>query len=138
LSYSVYATDGTAEGTSNIIAKGRFDTVLNIFPHKNALYFYGTNSTQNGLYVLNMETLSNKDFAKATEVVFYPNPVKDYAYFKTNEKVSKVEIYDSAGRILNSVSVNENKVNLSTLQAGSYILRIYAESGVTNVKLLKE
>lgn len=138
LSYSVYVTDGTAEGTSNIIAKGRFDTVLNIFPHKNALYFYGTNSTQNGLYVLNMETLSNKDFAKATEVVFYPNPVKDYAYFKTNEKVSKVEIYDSAGRILNSVSVNENKVNLSTLQAGSYILRIYAESGVTNVKLLKE
>ncbi len=71
-------------------------------------------------------------------VSVYPNPVKDILHFNTQEPVTKITIYDVAGRIVSSNAVLENKVDLSTLKTGNYILKIYTEKGIVNTKLVKE
>ena len=69
---------------------------------------------------------------------FYPNPVKEFLHFKTEHNILKIEIYDIAGRILSSNSVSKNKIDLSVLKSGNYILNIYTEKGIMKTKIVKE
>ena len=71
-------------------------------------------------------------------IIPYPNPVKDILNFKTEQNISKVEVYDIAGRILSSNSISENKIDLSELKTGNYILKLYTEKGMFNIKIVKE
>lgn len=80
--------------------------------------------------------LQENDFIKNISV--YPNPVKNILNFKTEHNISKVEVYDSAGRILSSNSVSENKIDLSNLKIGNYILKLYTEKGIMHTKIMKE
>lgn len=69
---------------------------------------------------------------------FYPNPVKDILHFNTTENVIKITVYDVAGRIVSSNAVIENKIDLSGLKNGNYILKIDTETGTMHTKLIKE
>lgn len=80
--------------------------------------------------------LQENDFINNISV--YPNPVKDILNFKTEHNISKVEVYDIAGRILSSNSGSENKIDLSELKTGNYILKLYTEKGIINIKIIKE
>ena len=90
------------------------------------------------LVKLSPETLSNNDFNDKLKVTFYPNPIKDFLNFKTEHNITKVEVYDIAGRIVSSNSVSENKIDLSELKTGNYILKLYTEKGIINTKIIKE
>jgi hypothetical protein len=72
------------------------------------------------------------------KLTIFPNPVKDILHFKTSEKVVKIEVYDLAGRILCSQAVNENKVDVTNLRTGNYIVKIHTENGIINSKIVKE
>lgn len=89
-------------------------------------------------YVTTIQALGLNETTSTSKLSIYPNPVKDIIHFNTHENVFKVEVYDIAGRILSSNSVNENELNLSHLQAGNYILKVYTESGTTSTKILKD
>ena len=84
------------------------------------------------------DNLSTDNNSLKYEVDFYPNPVKNYLNFKTELTITKVQIYDISGRILNSKSINENRVDLSDLKTGSYLLKLYTEKGIVNTKIIKE
>jgi len=72
------------------------------------------------------------------DITVYPNPVKNILQFKTENNIIKVEIYDIAGRIISSNSINEKKINLSELKTGNYILKLYTDKGIKNIKIIKE
>lgn len=60
-------------------------------------------------------------------VSMYPNPVTDALYFKGIEKSSEktiVEIYDITGRKMLANSITGNSMNVSTLRAGTYTIRV--------------
>ncbi|OYU83851.1 MAG: internalin [Flavobacterium sp. BFFFF2] len=71
-------------------------------------------------------------------LTLFPNPVKDILHFKTSEKIVKVEVYDITGRIISSNAVHENKVDVTALKTGNYILKVYTEIGITTTKIVKE
>ena len=48
------------------------------------------------------------------------------------------KVTDIAGRILSSNSISENKIDLSELKTGNYILKLYTDKGIKNTKILKE
>ncbi|MDP9954365.1 hypothetical protein J2X97_000002 [Epilithonimonas hungarica] len=65
--------------------------------------------------------------------VFYPNPVQEYIYFQ--KPLKKVTIYDLIGRkILESSSATISKLNLHTLQAGTYILKGEMDNNQTTIQ----
>lgn len=113
-------------------------TVGSTFNNYAEIYFdYNYPIITNNFSTTIQNPLANNQFESA-KLSVYPNPVKDILYFKTNEDVLKVEVYDLAGRILSSSSVNGNKINLSNLNKGNYIIKIYSAETITNTKILKE
>ena len=72
-----------------------------------------------------------------SEVSIYPNPVKDILFIKSKEKIVKVEIFDSAGRILNSLSLNGDSINVSELSKGNYIIKLTTKDKSVIHKFIK-
>lgn len=112
-------------------------TVGDTFSNSANIYFDYNAPIVTNTYVTNISTLGIHE-NEANKLLIYPNPVKDILYFNTEENVTKVEVYDIAGRILSSNAAVGNKVNLSGLTTGNYILKVYTENGITNAKIIKE
>ena len=107
--------------------------VGNTFSNSANIYF-----DYNFPIVTNNYTTTIQNTLGIQEIDVYPNPVKDFLNFKTEYNIFKIEIYDIAGRKLSSNSVHENKIDLSDLKTGNYILKLYTENGIINTKIIKE
>lgn len=109
------------------------------FSNSAAIYFDYNYPILTNNYVTTVQSFLGIDENQSTiDIVTYPNPVKDILNFETNETVLKVEIFDAAGRILHSNSVQENTINVSALKTGNYILKLFTDKGSRNSKIIKE
>jgi len=70
-----------------------------------------------------------------SSLVIYPNPATNNLTINSVDKVDKVEIYDSFGKL--SIISNQTKVNISKLEKGIYLIRIYTGSKITTKKIMK-
>ncbi|CAH0265510.1 endonuclease [Chryseobacterium sp. Bi04] len=75
-------------------------------------------------------TLATSEIKKdKSEFTIYPNPVRNNEVFVKGEnlnKISKAEIYDLSGKLIETISSpfkNSNKINLKGLTKGNYILK---------------
>ena len=69
-----------------------------------------------------------------------PNPAKDYINLSASKAIDKVEIYNLLGQQVKMETLNnsQNKVNVSSLSNGIYILKAYIEDAVGSYKFIKE
>ncbi|SDL98523.1 T9SS type A sorting domain-containing protein [Chryseobacterium taihuense] len=74
---------------------------------------------------------------KSGQVSFYPNPVNEVLFIKSDEKVVKTEIYDSAGRVIMTTGIKDNSLNVSPLSKGNYIIKIYFKDKTATQKFIK-
>lgn len=117
---------------SNLVVGNSFSNSANIYFDYNFPIVTNNYTTT----IQNTLGLQENDFINNISV--YPNPVKNILNFKTENNISKIEVYDIAERILSSNSVLENKIDLSNLKTGNYILKLYTEKGIMNTKIIKE
>lgn len=100
---------------------------------------YSNPSDQMGYGILNLyksyQILGLKDITK-TNIKIYPNPAKDFINITSDKAVKSVEIYDVLGRLIKTDS--SNKINISQLSKGNYILKIKTDSGDVIEKIIKE
>lgn len=85
--------------------------------------------TQSGL----LKTGETKTFV----TTLYPNPTSDFLHIKSDQKISKVEIYDMSGKLVKSENLKDEKVNVRSLLKGNYLLKIQTERGVVSSKFIK-
>jgi len=116
---------------SNLFVNSTFTNSASIYFDYNAPIVTNTYSTQ-------IQTLDAASFDSPTALVVSPNPVKDILSFSSADTVLKVLVYDSLGRISCSVPVLNNKVDVSALSSGVYILQVYTDKGVSQAKIVKE
>lgn len=69
---------------------------------------------------LGIEDLDNIDFK------IYPNPASDYIYFSQYNDLKKIEIFNMSGQKVKIQEIIENKIQISDLPQGIYL--IFAES----------
>lgn len=109
-----------------------------------SVLYYGTNNY--GIWKRNISDLvlvidSSKKIENIVENdIVFPNPAIAMIYFKMpqNEFVSQVDFFDGSGRILQSRTIQENKINIQNLPIGLIILRIQTNTGqMIHVKLMK-
>lgn len=113
--------------------------VGNTFSNKANIYFdYNFPIVTNNFATTIQNTLGFQENDFINDIIAYPNPVKEFLNFKTQHNIFKIEIYDIVGRKLSSNSVSDNKIDLSELKAGNYILKIYTEKEIMNTKIVKE
>ncbi|RXR21598.1 DUF7619 domain-containing protein [Flavobacterium stagni] len=117
---------------SNLIVGDTFSNSANIY------FDYNFPIITNNYITTIQNTLGVHEIDNNNEIITYPNPVKDILSFKTSNRILKVEIYDTTGRILSSNSVHENKVDLSQLRSGNYILKVYTNKEIVRTKIVKD
>ncbi|MCY0976997.1 T9SS type A sorting domain-containing protein [Chryseobacterium wangxinyae] len=115
-------------------------TIGDSFSNTAKIYFDYNHPIVTNTYTTSVQNvLGTSEITKdKVEVGIYPNPVKDILYFKSKEKIVKAEIYDSAGRITNSLGVKDDSINLSELPKGNYIIKFSTKNQSVSQKFIKE
>ena len=89
---------------------------------------------------LNKDTLSVIENSDVT-LQIYPNPANNQISINSNSnsQIGQVEIYNLLGAKVDEVAVNNHEavIDVSTLKAGTYFFKIYADSGVSTKKISK-
>lgn len=84
---------------------------------------------------------SLKDDAKVDKFSsLYPNPAKEEININSSFRINNIEIYNSNGQEVLKQNINDfmTKINISTFRAGTYIAKIYTDSGVSTKKFIVE
>lgn len=69
----------------------------------------------------------------------YPVPAKDFVTINTNnEPIENVSIYDLNGKLILNYPYHINKINISHLNKGLYLIKVKTAKGFTNKKIIVE
>ncbi|WP_312078818.1 T9SS type A sorting domain-containing protein [Chryseobacterium sp.] len=85
-----------------------------------------SNSTMTG--DVHSSFLATAESLKNSKIQLFPNPVTDVIRISGLSKAESIEIYNSAGQMIKKEAFNE-RINVSTLTSGSYILRVKSADG---------
>ncbi len=87
----------------------------------------------NGTYSLGVDTFNDtNDFS------IYPNPTNDLININSlnNQSIKSVKVFDLGGKLL--IESSYNKISVSNLSSGLYLLKITTDSGELTKKFIKE
>lgn len=76
--------------------------------------------------------LATSTTAAKSAIKVYPNPTADYITISSDKKISSVAVFDAAGKV--AMQSTESKVNLSSLAAGTYIVKVTYSDGKFDAK----
>jgi len=70
----------------------------------------------------------------------YPNPVKDVLTLTNTSAITKVSVTNMLGQVILTQQANHETVavDLQTLVPGTYIVEVYAQTGKTSLKIVKQ
>ena len=77
-------------------------------------------------------TANLDDITVVVALKVYPNPVKDVLNITYNSAIEKVEFYNVTGKKV--LTANTNKINVSGLPSGVYLVKIVTMDGKLSVK----
>lgn len=114
--------------------------VGNSFSNTAKIYFdYNFPIVTNTYTTSVMGTLATDEIKNEKSLMsVYPNPAKDILHINSPTEVIKAVIYDSAGRVVTSMGIKENTVNISELPKGNYLIKIFLKDNVSVQKFIKE
>jgi hypothetical protein len=67
----------------------------------------------------------------------YPNPVEDVLNLETGTLWSKAEIYDISGHIIRATSLFGQSLDVSSLESGTYIIKLTNTENTRKAKFVK-
>ena len=164
---SFYVINPQQNGTANWIrvyyrmsSSGTWNMMMGFQPPFSSWYLFSNISLPPNIYQIAIEcenaqgystliddiTISNdllatNDLFKAkTSTQFFPNPVKDILHFTSEEKINEFSIFDISGRkqkIFN-IHSNEGQIDVSSLQAGTYIISQKISRGLVTYTFIKK
>jgi hypothetical protein len=83
------------------------------------------------IYINNDFNVSINELSDNDLISLYPNPSSDFVQIKSQNKIDRIQLFDSFGRdiaLSNQISENEYKIRLPK-ENGMYILKIICENG---------
>tara|TARA_B100000809_G_scaffold176743_1_gene174193 strand:- start:7515 stop:8903 length:1389 start_codon:yes stop_codon:yes gene_type:complete len=88
----------------------------------------------------NLTILGLEEETSVSEIIFYPNPVKNVLNFNTKNNiiVHKVSVYSALGSLVLENNNPTNSINVSKLFSGFYFVQLKTENGELVKKVIKE
>jgi hypothetical protein len=88
--------------------------------------------------VINIASLNNDTFA-FSNVIIYPNPVKDVLNLSFETTISSASIYNVLGQevLTKSINANEGKIDVSNLTSGTYFVKVISNDLTKTIKIIK-
>jgi hypothetical protein len=68
----------------------------------------------------------------------YPNPVRDMLYISNDIQAEKLEVYSLSGVLMLHSEINNNQIDLSSLNKGVYIVKISTGQGIINQRIIRK
>ncbi|SRX54975.1 T9SS type A sorting domain-containing protein [Aequorivita sp. CIP111184] len=99
----------------------------------------GDNAFVDNIILINEEVLGLDNFKKSS-LVYFPNPVKNSLYLKSNSNINKTRILNILGQNILSYTIKspEALLDLSTLQSGIYLIEVEIDGEIEFLKIVKE
>lgn len=111
------------------------DNVRSPFEFNNYLYY-----SKDGKLWKYSKNLSNPLIGNKSSLVFYPNPSNDFVNIKSenNDQVESVQIFDWNGKLVsNKADFDANKIDITRLNQGAYILKAKVNGTEISKKIIK-
>lgn len=89
-------------------------------------------------YTVRISKLPAVNTLNQTDILIYPNPVKSILNVKNVSKKAKYKIYSAAGQVISSGIILNNKIDVSRLINGVYVIDIDDVQGTAQRKFIKE
>lgn len=85
------------------------------------------------------DILGNQGFDTAT-LKYYPNPVKDVLNISYADAITGVEVYNMLGQLVINKAPNSAtlQLDMASLQAGTYMVKLQAGNATQTIKLIKQ
>ena len=74
---------------------------------------------------------------KVDDVIVYPNPTKSIINFKSSQDIKSIELCDMSGKLIMRTISPKNSVDISSVQKGTYLLKIILDNGIIVKKISK-
>ncbi len=79
---------------------------------------------------------------KDNQILIFPNPVSDQFAITSSDRIQKVQIYNTLGKLVTTENLNNKPnpskhINISFLTKGIYIVKVFTEYGTYSEKLIK-
>lgn len=140
--------DSYSPAGDDVLAIQPYEQLVRTFtPETTGIYYFGirTNQPSSAPWYSAFddfsvsESLSVNNPAEGTRLQVYPNPVNDILSLKHNTNITNVAVFNIVGQQVLSQSANgtDVKINMSTLAAGSYIVKVTADNITKTVKVIK-
>lgn len=81
--------------------------------------------------------LENQVLTDETDVLIYPNPVRDHVQIKTSSSTHLVQVFNTSGQMVLERR-NETQIDFSGLRGGSYIIRVIGSDFIRQEQLIKQ
>lgn len=83
-------------------------------------------------------TSGQPEIDKTKRVSIFPNPATNFFKLKQLNKNSTIQVYSTSGTLLSEsyVTSSDNKIDISSLNNGIYLIKIKSEKNTQNLKLL--
>lgn len=118
---------------SDLIVGDTFSNQVSIYFDYNAPIItnnYSTRIIEN----LNLEEVQDK-----FNLQIYPNPTSDLIQINSKVGVINVEVFDSAGRLLKTIPVQNQSISTKDMEKGAYILKLnFSDNTAISKKLIKK
>ena len=117
---------------SNLVIGDSIENKADIFFDYN--FPIETNTATSTVALLGVNTFEN------TSVNVTPNPTKNIVHITSKGNITSVQLFDLQGRILETMTANEEAVDfdLSLKGSGVYFVKVYTAKGVKVEKVIKE
>lgn len=89
-------------------------------------------------YTVRISKLPVPNAINQDEILIYPNPVKTVLNVKNISKKAKYKIYSVSGQLISSGMILNNKIDVSRLTNGLYVIDIEDAQGTVQKKFIKE
>jgi hypothetical protein len=103
---------------------------------KYALKVTNTNGCTAISACLEVIVLANEDLIDQKSIVMFPNPGQNTLQLKTDKNIDSITIYDLWGKKL--LTTPQKEINISSLSAGTYLVKVETPAGTWRGKLIKK
>jgi hypothetical protein len=82
-------------------------------------------------------TLGTSEVSSKSFINIFPNPTPDFINIKAEDKIDSVEIFDLSGKLILKDHKGKNRIEVSTLENGIYMVKINTVKGSITRKIIK-
>ncbi|GEM_PF-1304398 len=117
------------------VSNDGFLTALSVGEASVTAQIVGTNFTETCLVTITPKTSIAKVLKSSIRI--YPNPITNYVSFDANSLITKVEVYNLAGRKVLETS-KAGRIDVSNLSMGMYFFKVHSNNQHFTYKMLKK